>query len=223
MHCFRDLPVSEKPRERLILKGAQVLTDAELLAIVLRVGCKQRNVLELSMAILKQFSLSRVFNLSYEELICIKGMGKAKACQMLALAEIIKRVNTAPMPLGKRITTPDDAAFVCNDIRHMEEEHLVALYLNARHRLIKRALLSVGNLDSSIVDPREVFKHAFKCNAKAVILVHNHPSGEHKPSDEDIAITRLIKDAAEFLNIKLIDHIVLSSTGFSSMSKEGYL
>ena len=223
MYRIKDLPPSEKPRERLIEKGPGALSNAELLAIILRVGNRSQNVLEFSRGLLKDFGLKRLFNSGFEELSSVNGLAKAKACQLIACGELARRVLNGQPQQQHEIANPIDAVRECEDIRHRENEHLIALYLNSRHRLIKKSLISMGNLDSSIVDPREVYKLALRCNAYGVILVHNHPSGDPEPSNDDIQITQHIKEAGNILNVCLIDHIIMGSNRFTSLSERGLL
>jgi DNA repair protein RadC len=221
MYRIKELPSSELPRERLILKGAGALSDAELVAIVLRTGTSKQNALELSRSLIKSRGLAKLLTSGFEELCQEHGLGKAKACQLLACGELSSRINCG---LQKpKLSTPEAAARVCNDLRTQEKEHLAALFLNTRNTLIKRTLISIGNLDSSIVDPREILKEALRCNAKAVILVHNHPSGDPQPSDEDIKVTAAIKQAAALLNIELLDHIILGASSHTSLREQGEL
>jgi DNA repair protein RadC len=216
---LRDMPPSEQPRERLIEKGPGALSDAELVAVILRVGIPGQGVLELSKELVSKHSLKGLLNMGFEELAMVKGLGKSKACELIACSEIARRlVNSAPIASSK-INSPADAVRLCNELQDKEKEYLVALYVNSRHAMIKKQVLSIGNLNTNIVDPREIFKHALRCNAYGVVLLHNHPSGEPEPSDEDIEITRLIADAGRLLNILLIDHVIISSNGFTSLNE----
>ncbi len=219
---FKELPSSEKPRERLIRHGADVLSDSELLAIILRNGYKDVTVKSLSDRILQQYGLRKLFSMGVSELKEIKGIGESKACEILAISELSSRIKKASV---KRIsiTSPEEAVAECEEIRTKEKEHLIGLYLNTRNKLLAKELLSIGNLDSSIVDPKEVYKYALRLNAYGVILLHNHPSGEAKPSREDVNITRIIKKAGKLLNVTLIDHIVVGDKDFVSMKEQGLI
>jgi len=218
---LKDMPASEKPRERLIKRGPGALSGAELIAILLRVGTPGKGVMETSRELIATHSLIGLVNKSYEELVGIKGLGKSKACLLLAVGEVCRRIHTNRGTTRPRVNTPEQALILCPELKHMEKEHLIALYLNSRHGLIKKMTLSVGNLNSSIVDPREVYKHALRSNAFGVVLLHNHPSGNPEPSDEDVEVTKVISKAGQVLNIPLIDHIVVGTAKFISLSERG--
>ncbi len=221
MFRIKELPISEKPRERLIEKGAEALSDSELIAIILATGTQKQNVVELAKALLMHYKLDKLLNASFEELCAAKGLGKAKACQLIACGELSRRLGKQQS--NAKLLSPNAVVALCSDIAHKEKEHLVALFLNTRAMLIKRSLISIGNLDSSIIDPREILKEALRCNAKSIILVHNHPSGEPEPSEEDLKVTAHISQACQLLNIGLTDHIILGMGKYYSLKEHGEL
>jgi len=224
MFRINDLPRSEKPRERLLNSGPGALSATELLAIILGSGFNGKSVLELAAELLRERNLEKIlFSAKYEELVRIKGIGNARACQLLACGELFKRLRLGNNDKSQKINSAIDAIALCEDIRRSGKEHLVGIYLNSRHRFIRREIISVGNMDSNIVDPKEIFRPALLCNAHSVILVHNHPSGEPEPSDEDIQITEVVEKAGLMLNLRLLDHIVLASGGFTSLCERGLL
>lgn len=218
MYKFRELPCSEKPRERLIQFGSAALSNSELLAIILGVGSRGLNVLELSRVLLQRYPLRELFGLGFNELISQRGLGIANACRIVACGEIFTRIGCSEVKPGEKVLTPAEAVALCPELQKKEIEHFVALYLNTRHRLIRKALISVGNVNSSIVDPMEVFKHALRCNAFALILLHNHPSGDPEPSQDDIKITHQLKMAGKLLNVQLLDHIIVGEKEFISLA-----
>jgi DNA repair protein RadC len=174
MYKVKDLPSAEKPRERLIDKGPESLSDSELLAIILRSGFKDMNVFDISRNLVNEYGLKKLFELQFTSLKKIKGIGNSKACEIIAISEIGRRIknghNDSPY-----INYPKDAVALCTELQSKDKEHLIGLYLNTRHKVIEKVLLSIGNLDSSIVDPKEIYKHALRLNAHGVILLHNHP------------------------------------------------
>ncbi len=214
---IKDLPNHQKPREKLMEKGAQGLSNKELLAILLRTGREGKNVLEVAEDILGKHPMKKMTGLGYEEIIKIKGIDSGKACTLLAAFELSKRAfdkedNSLPV-----IKTAKDAVDHLQNIRNNQKEHLVALYLNARQQLIHRETVSIGTLDANLVHPREVFYPAVQNPVSGVIVAHNHPSGDLSPSSEDIEITQRLRKAGEILGIDLIDHIVVTREGFKSL------
>jgi DNA repair protein RadC len=183
---IRDLPKLERPREKLIEKGPENLKDEELLAILLRTGTREKSALDLAKQILKKFSKKKFQKLKYQDLIKIKGINSAKACEILAAIEFTKRILKIGEETLPKIESVKDVVAQFSYLREKQREHLTALYLNARNEVVFKKHLFVGTLDANICHPREIFKHALEKNSASVILVHNHPSGDPTPSKADL-------------------------------------
>ncbi len=215
---IKDFPSEEKPRERLVKYNASALSNSELLAIILGKGTKDKNVLELSKEILSRYSLKELSQENVTSLSNIHGVGSAKACQIIACFELGRRLASYTENSKPMISCAEDVFNLLNPkLKILKKEHLIGLFLDTRKRLIKEEVVSIGTLDSSIVHPREIFKSAIKESAAAIIIVHNHPSGESKPSDEDIEITKRIINAGEMVGIPLLDHVVIGEDKYTSM------
>ena len=222
---IKDLPADLRPRERLLREGAPSLTDPELLAILLRTGTAASTALELATVILTRFNgLRGLVQASVEELAEIKGVGPAKAAQIKAALELGKRVATNAAGQRAVIKTPEDAAgLVMEEMRHLDREHFRALLLNAKNQVIGQEVISIGTLNSSAVHPRELFKNAIKRSAAAIILIHNHPSGDPSPSREDIEVTRRLLEVGHLVGIEILDHLVIGDNQFNSLRAKGLL
>jgi len=217
---IREMPKVERPRERLIEKGPENLKDEELLAILLRTGTKEKNVLELAKEVLRKFSKKKILRLKYEDLIKIKGIDSAKAGTILAAVELVKRALKIGEETLPKIESIRDVVSQFSYLREKEREHLAALYLNARNEVIFKKHLFVGTLDANIAHPREVFKYALTQNAASIILVHNHPSGDPEPSKADLEITKRILEAGKIMGIDVLDHIIISKTKIFSFKEK---
>lgn len=215
-----DLPVSERPRERLLKLGAEALSAQEILAVILGRGVKGESVMVTSQKLLSRFgNLKGVANASIEELRQVTGIGPAKAAQIKAALELGRRLDAdageKPEPILK---SPEDVAQeVRKQLKGKRKEHFVVLCLDTRNKLIGGKLVSMGSLDTSIVHPREVYKEAIAACAASVILAHNHPSGEPEPSREDIELTKRLAKAGEILGIEVLDHVIVCDEGHSSL------
>jgi len=213
MGKIKDLPRGERPREKLITKGSQNLKDEELLAILLGTGIKGKNVIEVSRQILKKYSKKRLLQLDYKDLSKIKGIGSAKACTILAAQELIKRalkIQDETLPI---INSVKDVVAQAVYLRDKTREHLMTIYLNARNEMVwKKQSMFIGTLNANLVHPREIFKEALEHNAASVILVHNHPSGDSEPSQDDMEITKRIVEAGKIMGIDVLDHIIITKT-----------
>ena len=210
-YLIREMPEGERPRERLKLRGAAALTEAELVAILLRTGMKGISVVELSQQILREFgSLEGLARTPLEVIAKIKGVGETKAIQLKAAFELARRLSDSSRGKQRIVSSPEDAAAMMReDMRSLDREEFRVLLLNTKNALIKKCEVSRGSLNASIVEPREVFKDAIAASAASMILVHNHPSGDPTPSSEDIAVTKRLVKAGELLNIAVLDHIIL--------------
>lgn len=219
---IKDLPKLERPREKLISKGTQNLKDEELLAILLRTGREGKNVLEVAKQILSRYSKKRLLKLTYEDLVKIKGIDSAKACTILAAAELVKRalkIGEATLPI---IRSTKDVIAQAVYLRDRSREHLMAIYLNARNEMVwKKQSTFIGTLNANLVHPREIFAEALKQNASSVILVHNHPSGDPEPSEDDLTITKRLTEAGKIMGIDVLDHIIIAKNkAFSFKEKK---
>lgn len=222
---IKDMPADQRPRERLIREGARVLSDPELLAVLLRTGSPEKTAVELATEVLSLFSgLKNLVQAGVEELSTIKGMGPAKAAQLKAALEIGKRLASISESQRPSIKGPQDAAgMVMEEMRHLDREHFCALLLNTKHQVLAKETISIGTLNSSMVHPRELFKTAIKRSASAIILVHNHPSGDPSPSREDREITRRLQDAGSLIGIEVLDHIIIGDNKFVSFKDKGMI
>jgi DNA repair protein RadC len=215
---IHDLPIHRQPREKMSEKGVEALSVPELLAVLLRTGYKGKSALEVAQRLCRHYSLTQLRSLPLAKLASIKGIGPSRAAQLQAAFEIGSLVDQKDeIPT---LNTPQQVYHICHHLVAMKKEHLVALYLNARHQLLGQVLISVGTISSSLVHPREVFAPALDHRASALILVHNHPSGDASPSEEDILSTEKLVEAGEILDVKLIDHIIVSSQGWRSLRQD---
>jgi DNA repair protein RadC len=211
---------NEQPRERLLHNGAEALQDAELLAIVLRTGTKDCNVLELARRMLERFGgLSAIEEASIEELRKVHGIGNLKAIELKAVLELGRRLVYRPLEPGQNIESSNDV-YRSYGLRlaHRKQEEFILLMLNNKNQVIREEVVSRGGLDASIVHPREVFKAAIRASAASVIFVHNHPSGDPTPSHDDFVITQRLEEAAEFLKIQVLDHIIVGAGRYYSFT-----
>jgi len=217
---LKSLPKIERPREKLISKGTQNLKDEELLAILLGTGIEGKNVIEVAKQILRKYSKKRLLKLTYSDLSKIKGIGPAKACAILAAAELVKRalkIGEETLPV---IRSTKDVIAQVGYLREKLREHLVALYLNARNEMLFRKHIFIGTLDANIAHPREIFAEALRQNAASVILVHNHPSGDPEPSKADLEITKRILEAGKIMGIDVLDHIIITKNKVFSFKEK---
>jgi DNA repair protein RadC len=208
---IKDLPKIELPREKLEKYGVKKLADFELLAILLGSGIKGLNVLQLSKKILGVIQKIGIKKITLEGLLEIKGLGKAKASQILAMMALGEILNKE-----QKIFSAEDVWNLCVDIRDSKKEHFVAFYLDTRSCLIERQIVSIGTLNASLVHPRNIFEPAIKNSCASIIVAHNHPSGDCKPSPDDIEITKRLKEAGKILGIEIVDHIIITKDKYLS-------
>ncbi len=222
---IRDFPQDERPRERFIQHGAQSLSNHELIAILLRNGTRDESVLQLANRLLTHFEgLRQLKSATLEEITEIKGIGSAKAIQILAAVEIGRRIANLNYNDRYVIRSPEDGAkYVMNDMRFLSQEHFVCLYLNTKNQVIHKQTVFIGSLNASIVHPREVFREALKRSAASVIALHNHPSGDPAPSREDIEVTKRLVECGKILGIDLLDHLIIGENKFVSLKEKGYI
>ncbi|MBM7648947.1 DNA repair protein RadC [Bacillus ectoiniformans] len=222
---IRDVPPADRPRERMRTGGAGSLSNHELLAILLRSGTKNESVLQVANRVLQAFEGLRMLkDASLEEITAIKGIGEAKAIQIMAALELGRRVSDLKFEERYVIRSPEDGAnYVMEDMRFLSQEHFVALYLNTKNQVLHKQTLFIGSLNASIVHPREVFKEAFRRSAASVICIHNHPSGDPAPSREDIEVTKRLAECGKILGIDLLDHLIIGEKKYVSLKEKGYL
>lgn len=222
---IRDFPLSERPRERMLKEGKEVLSNQELLAILLRSGTKNESVLQLAHRIIRHFEgLTLLNDANVSELKGIKGIGDAKAVEIMAALELGKRLNRLQMEDRYVIRSPEDGArYVMDDMRFLSQEHFVVIYLNTKNQVLHRQTVFIGSLNASIVHPREVFKEAFRWSAASILCFHNHPSGDPTPSREDIEVTKRLVECGKILGIEMLDHIIIGDQTFESLKEKGYV
>jgi len=220
---IKDLPVEERPRERMILFGPESMSNAELLAIILRTGSNGVPVQRLSEQVLSKFDgLHGLLNSTLEEITSIKGIGSAKAVQIMAAIELGRRIARHKRGNTYTIKTPADVAdYLMDELRHLKQEVFVSLYLNTKNQIIGYERITMGSLNSSIVHPREIFKGALKRSSAAIICVHNHPSGDPSPSREDIEVTKRLVNAGQILGIEVLDHVIIGDNTYYSLKEKG--
>jgi len=221
---IHDLPISERPRERLQKFGVEALSAQEILALILGRGIAGESVMVTAQRLLSQFgNLKGIASASVEQLSQVKGIGVAKASQIKAAFELANRLEgyseAGDKPLVK---TPDEVvALVRGRLKGKKKEHFLALLLDTRNQLIKVAEISVGSLDTSLVHPREVFKEAISASAASVIFVHNHPSGDPEASEDDIKLTKRLAEAGEIVGIDVLDHVIICDKKYLSLKGKG--
>lgn len=221
MSKIKDIPKIEQPREKLEKYGSGKLSDAELLAILLRTGTKDLNVVDLSKKILRKFKNEKISEIDLKEFKRIHGLGAAKACEIVACFELGRRFLKGKQ--ASILLSPKDVWDRMADIRNSKKEHFVVFYLDSRSQEIEREIISIGTLNESLVHPREVFEPAIIRKAASVIISHNHPSGDLEPSDDDIEITKKLVGAGKILGIKIVDHVIVAKNSFFSFKEKGII
>jgi len=223
--AIKDVPATERPREKLLERGAHSLTDAELLAIFVRTGVPGRSALQISRDIIDQHGdIAQLLQASRKSLCDTKGLGPAKYAQLCAVLEMAKRYQHHRAKKGAFLESPDAVkSLVALQMADLEHEVFACLFLDNRHRLISYEPLFRGTIDSASVYPREVVKAALACNAAAVILAHNHPSGVAEPSRADIDITAKLSRALALIDVRVLDHIIVGEGYQVSLAERGEL
>ena len=210
-----DLAPENRPRERLQKEGAQALSPPELLAIILKSGTKKENVLEISNRLISKHGLQNLPHCSLQQLQQHYGIGPARASQLVALFELYKRVNCKNE--RKKISCAKDvASLYLPRLQALQKEHFIAIYLDTKNNIIADETITMGILNSSLIHPREVFHGAIKHLAHALIVLHNHPSGDPEPSQEDLHITKVLEKTGKLMGIHLLDHIILGKDSWWS-------
>lgn len=213
---IKEMNEDSRPRERLLKFGIENLSNAEILAIMLRTGFQGENVIEMSNRLINEYGLDKLFECSLKELQEIKGIGPAKAMQILAMFELLKRHNQSKKPIKKITCAEDVFNYFHERLKDKKQEYFYILMLNTQNYIIGEHLVSKGILDATIIHPREVFKPAIKNSASKIILVHNHPSGDSEPSEDDDEITRKLMSAGEEIGIKVLDGVIIGGGGWWS-------
>jgi DNA repair protein RadC len=221
---IKDWPEDDRPREKLLARGAGVLSDAELLAILLRTGGKGASAVDQGRALMEEFGdFRRLAAAGVGDLCNVKGLGLVKAAQILAALEIAKRYGEREFKPGEPLRGSGDVyAHFRERLASEKREHFYAVLLDNKHRKIKDVSVSHGSLTASIVHPRDVFVPVVRESAAAVIFVHNHPSGDPTPSKEDIEITRRLREVGELMGVRVLDHIVVGNGRYVSFVDDGY-
>lgn len=223
---IKDIPKNERPKEKLLTYGADVLSNSELLAIILRTGTQGENVLELSNRLLSELEgLDGVLSATFNDIISIKGIKNGKASQILALSELFRRFKTLKaMKKDVKVTSPKDLAdLLSGEMNDLNQEVLKVVLLNTKNVIIGSKDIFKGSLNTSIVHPREIFKQAINKDSASIIICHNHPSGDPTPSKEDINITLRIKECGNIIGIQLLDHIIIGKNKFVSLKEQGLI
>lgn len=222
---IKELPKEERPRERLLKKGSKFLSTAELLALIISTGSRKRTAVELAKDLLSNFGgLKGIIDLSCEELKKINGIGTAKAAKISAAVELAGRITALQDEKRDLINSPIKAVeLLSSEMRFLKQEVLKAVLLNVKNRVIAVPEISRGGLSSSIVHPREVFREAIRRSSAAVILVHNHPSGDPTPSADDLNITKKLVQSGEIIGIKVVDHIIIAGDKYTSFKEENLI
>ncbi|MDL2310834.1 DNA repair protein RadC [Peptostreptococcaceae bacterium OttesenSCG-928-C18] len=222
---IKDLELQDRPREKMSVYGTESLSDEELLAIIIGTGTKENNAIDLSKDILfKIKSQANHMDISVNELTKIKGVGISKASRILASLELGRRLNIRKNIQEYKINSPSSVANIfMNELGHKLEENFYILLLDTKNKIISSEFISKGTLNTSLVHPREVFKQAIKKSANSIILIHNHPSGDIEPSDDDFLITERLIESGNILGIKVLDHLIIGDGQFLSFKEKNYL
>lgn len=225
MFMIKEIPVNERPRERFMKVKSDAMQTHELIAIILRTGSRNESVIDLSKRVLYKYSsLKELSQATIKDLTTIKGIGISKAIELKASFELGKRVFQEPFKENTKLITPESIYLYLKDHLEMKmQEHFIALYLNTKGELIKKETLFIGSLNSSLVHPREIFKHAVLHSAAAIIIVHNHPSGDPTPSKNDIDVTKIIEQNSTLMDIQLMDHIIIGRNRYFSFKEKGII
>ena len=224
--AVKKLPDSEQPYEKAEHQGVQYLTDAELLAVIIRTGSRDEQVIDLAKRLLVSSDLHHGLKglnyLTMKDLMMIKGIGRVKAIQILSVVELTKRMSKAISEEGVRFNCPELVAeYYMQQLRHLTTEQIILVMIDSKSKLIKDMIISSGTVNASILAPREIFIYALKYQAVNIILLHNHPSGDPTPSNDDIISTKRIRDVGNMVGIKLMDHIIIGDNRYISLKERG--
>lgn len=218
-YTVKELPLDDRPREKLLMRGAQNLSDAELVAILLRTGKKGNSVIEIARELIQtEGNLAMLATKSVDSLQKVSGIGKDKAATLAAAFELSRRIlSQSKWFSDQKVTSPQDIADIFIPLlRDDNKERFIVVCLNSSNKIIKHETISIGNLNSSVVHPREIFKVAIDNSSASIILIHNHPSGNPEPSNEDISITKKIVESGKILDIPVFDHLIIAGETYTS-------
>lgn len=221
---IKEIPVNDRPRERLINNGSNTLSNEELLAIILDTGTKNKSAKDLAISVLSKINhISELKDINYQNLINIKGIGISKATKILALIELSKRINAKLETLNNIKANNSKVIYEYFKDKLMDEkqEYFYCLYLNNKKRIIKNKLLYIGTINQTLIHPRDIFKEAYLLSASAIICIHNHPSGNTAPSKEDIMMTKNLKEVGLIMGINVVDHIIIGKNNYYSFFENG--
>jgi DNA repair protein RadC len=219
-----DMQKDDRPRERLIKNGPSALSDSELLAIILRTGSKQENVINLSQRILREYNIKQLSQINLTQLMKVHGIKESKAAQIAACFEIARRLESFEEVEKPKISSPEDVyRRIYPRMREQKKEMFIELCLDTKNQIIREHIISVGSLNANIVHPREVFKLALAESAAHIIVVHNHPSGDPTPSREDIEITKKLAETGIIMGITVLDHVIIGDGRHFSMKEAGHI
>lgn len=221
---IKEIPLNDRPRERLINSGSNTLSNEELLAIILDTGTKDKSAKDLAISVLSKINhISELKDINYQNLISIKGIGISKATKILSLIELSKRINAKLETLNNIKANNSKVIYEYFKDKLMDEkqEYFYCLYLNNKKRIIKNKLLYIGTINQTLIHPRDIFKEAYLLSASAIICIHNHPSGNTAPSKEDIMMTKNLKEVGLIMGINVVDHIIIGKNSYYSFFENG--
>jgi len=219
-----DMQKEERPRERLIKNGASALSDSELLAIILRTGSKQENVINLSQRILGEYNIKQLSQINITQLMKVHGIKESKAAQISACFEIARRLESFNSVEKPKISSPEDVyRRLFPRMREQKKEMFIELCLDTKNQILKEEVISIGSLNANVVHPREVFKLALTESAAHIIVAHNHPSGDPTPSREDIEITKKLVETGNIMGITVLDHVIIGDGRHFSLKEAGHI
>lgn len=223
MNLINEVPIQSRPRERLEHYGEKALSNHELLAILLRTGTKGTNVLSLALSMLNHFgNLYHLKTASCQELMAVSGIGRIKAIELKAAIELGMRISQASqIKIGQITSSTKAGEMLLVEMKGLQQEHVVVLFLNTKNEIIKKETIFIGGLNSSVAHPREIFRGAVRYSAASIIVGHNHPSGNPDPSEADIQFTRRMSECGELMGIELLDHIIVGESEFVSLKEIG--
>lgn len=223
---MKELPDSERPYEKAAQYGTQILSDSELLAIILRTGSRSEKAIDLAQRLLllsdQEKKLVGLMDKTMEELKSVKGIGFVKSIQIKAIFELAKRISKSEALQKVKINSPGSVANIyMEEMRYLKQEQIRIVYLDTKNQILGDDVLTVGSVNASILDPRDVFISALKKNAVNIIMIHNHPSGDPTPSREDYMITRRVKEGGDLLGVKVLDHLIIGDGRYISLKEKG--
>lgn len=219
------IPEESRPRERMEDYGPKALADHELLAIILRTGTRNKNVVNLALDVLREVeNLYMLGHTSLQELMKIPGIGRIKGIEILAAIEFGRRIsNASQVKEGTVMSSSWVGNYLVKDLSNLTQENVVALYLNTKNDIIKKETIFIGSLNSAVAHPREIFKGAVRYSAARIIIAHNHPSGNTEPSEADLSFTRRMVDAGELMGIEVLDHFIIGENNYLSLREQGLM